>query len=764
MKRKFLFSLTKALPILLSLLTLVCLIPITALADAATTDDNVYISVSFDGRFVCAADGSPVSYFPVPMTDLSSISLEEYGLEEYYYDGNYDGKYDITALHLYIYVHEEIFGLSWDDVRVSGGGGSIFFEEGLFGFEDCNLNYYLNGSYPEIYSGWGATADNLVISAGDFYDIAGYTSWEFWMDSAAGFNYFTDSLGNIVYNYKAEAGAPFSVNLARSGGGFGGELVLTAIEGYTVYYGTEFGNALGSVTTDDMGEATLPQLSTGVWYLWGNGGYGAEYSYAIVSAPAYAIVTVVGEEPSPEPTVIADGSCGENVNWTLLSNGELTVSGSGSMYDQEYGSQPWYPYADKVTKLVIGEGVRSIGRSAFYGMSNITEAVLPESLMVINEYAFFGCAGITELNIPENVFHIGKYAFRKTSASYIGFENSEGWSFTDGTVVNVNDIGAVTDALCKNQSTYSLDFIKTTDESGEVIAGDSFGINGEFIWTLTDHGVLTVDGKGKMPSFNVNTTPWYSYSGAIKAVVIGEGITSVGRCAFHSCRALRSVSLPESLETIAEYAFYNCSGVSELVIPKSVNRIERFAFRKCSDLVKVDFGINYGWSAGGQKLTATELEYTPADSLTLSYYKYIWERDTNALPEDVDPCFVAGGACNTYTKWTLTYIDGSKTKMKLTVSGNGVMPTYGTGKAPWFGYAADIVEIEVTEGVTSIGRCAFYGLKFVKKVTLSEGITVIDDYAFNMCRMLKEIEIPSTVTKIGIDAFAKTGLSTIPTV
>lgn len=762
MKRNNSNVLTKALPILVSLLMLVCLLPFTALADSHVTDNNVYISVSFDGEFVYGSDGLPVSYIPVSMEKLADISLEEYGLEEYYYDGDGDEEWDVTALQLYVYVHEEIFGLSWDDVYVSGGSGSIFFEEGLFGFEDCNLNYYLNGVYPEVFPGWGATVDNLTLSAGDFYDVAGYTSWEFWMDSAAGFNYFTDDEGNIVHKYEADAGDPVSVRLARSGGGFGGELTLTELDGYTVYYGSVFGEAIGSVVTDSSGEAVIPRLSAGTWYLWGDGGYGAEYSYAIVSAPAYA--TVVGKEPAPEPTVIADGICGEDISWTLLSNGELTVSGNGSMYDQEYGSQPWYPYVDNVTKLVISEGVRSIGRCAFYGMNSITELVLPESLMVIDEYAFFDCAGITEIVVPEKVFHIGKYAFRKTSATEIIFANTDGWSFADGTAIDMNNANAVITALCRDKDTYSINFIKSANEGGQVIASGSFGKNGVLTWTLTDSGVLTVQGRGKMPAFNVNTTPWYGYKGAIGSVVIGDGVTTVGRCSFHSCRALRSVSLPESLETVVQYAFYNCTGLTELVIPKSVNKIGEFAFRKCFDLKTVAFGIGYGWNVGGQSLSATEIQYVSADYLTQLYYSKPWERDINAVPQEIDPNFVAGGACNTYTKWTLTYTDGTKTKMKLTVSGNGDMPIYGTGEAPWFGYAADIVEIEVGEGVTSIGRCAFYGLKFVRTVALNDGLTAIGDYAFNMCRLLKEIELPSTVRTIGKDAFAKTGLTVIPTV
>ena len=102
--------------------------------------------------------------------------------------------------------------------------------------------------------------------------------------------------------------------------------------------------------------------------------------------------------------------------------------------------------------------------------------------------------------------------------------------------------------------------------------------------------------------------------------------------------------------------------------------------------------------------------------------------------------------------------------MKLTISGNGIMSKYGTGTTPWHEYRDAIVEIEVCEGVTNIGRCAFYNLTKVTKVTLHEGLTSIDAHAFNSCKALKEITIPTTVTFIDESAFTKTGLTVIPTV
>lgn len=279
----------KFLSILLALAMIFTSIPFTT---TAAQNDSVYISISYDGQFVDDQNGNAIAYVAVPIDTLSKIDLDAYGLGDFYYDGDGDGKYDITALQLYIYTHEQLFGLEWNDVIVSGSPGSIFFEAGLFGFSDCNLNYYLNGVYPELAPGWGATADNLSLEAGDFYDIAGYTSWSFWMDSAAGFQYFADADGNITHDYTTEAETETTVKLVKSGGGFGGGLTLTDISDYPIYYGKTFGNEEGTIVTNDSGEATLPELSAGTWYLWCDGGYGAEYPRDIVSAPAYATLQV----------------------------------------------------------------------------------------------------------------------------------------------------------------------------------------------------------------------------------------------------------------------------------------------------------------------------------------------------------------------------------------------------------------------------------------------------------------------------------------
>ena len=289
---------SKLLSLLLTLTLLLSLLPTPVWASG---DDSVYISISFDGQFLSDKNDAPVAYVPVSLSALKNIDLAEYGLADYQYDKDADGAYEITALHLYIHTHQDILGLNWSDVSVSGGAGSIFFEGGLFGIGDCNLNYYLNGAYPAV-DGWGVTADQLVLTGGDFLDIAGYTSWNFFNDSASGFHYFVDTDGAITHSYAATAGSALSMSLARTVPAFSGGTGMVAEASYTISYGTAMGSETGRVTTDANGSADITFPTAGTWYVWCEGGYGADYPTDIISSPTCAAVTVTAPPAAETPS------------------------------------------------------------------------------------------------------------------------------------------------------------------------------------------------------------------------------------------------------------------------------------------------------------------------------------------------------------------------------------------------------------------------------------------------------------------------------
>ena len=287
----------KLLSMILAVVMVLGLLPATAFA---TGEDVVYISVSYDDKFTDDKNGNPIAFVPVSFDTLAGVDLNAYDLSEYLYDEDEDGTPEITALQLIIYAHEELYGGDFSDVTFTGSPGSSYFSGGLFG-RDENLNYYLNGQYPLARGGWGATSDQIVLEAGDFINLAGFTSWDFYQDTGYGFHFFADENGDIVHSYTGEVGTALDVKLIKGTKDYEYNSVFFDVPDYTVHYGTALYEETGTVTTDSSASASITFPSAGTWYLWADGGYGNEYPDSIVSAPGYAKVTVTAAETSEQP-------------------------------------------------------------------------------------------------------------------------------------------------------------------------------------------------------------------------------------------------------------------------------------------------------------------------------------------------------------------------------------------------------------------------------------------------------------------------------
>ena len=105
----------------------------------------------------------------------------------------------------------------------------------------------------------------------------------------------------------------------------------------------------------------------------------------------------------------ATGRCGDSITWTLDDSGNLTLSGSGEMWNNDYGDSPFKDY--EIRKATVEYGITSIGESAFLGCRGMTELTLPNSVTSIGGNAFEGCNGLTELILPNSVTSIGNAAF-----------------------------------------------------------------------------------------------------------------------------------------------------------------------------------------------------------------------------------------------------------------------------------------------------------------------------------------------------------------
>ena len=307
----------KILSMILAFVLVLGLIPATAIA---AEGEYVYLSISFDGKYIDDKNGDPIVYLPISLDKIAAVDLAEYGLDNMLYDADGDGNYETTALQLLIYAHEELYGGDWSDVSFDALPGSSYFSGGIFGFTE-NLVYFLNGDFPvdesqqSDYMTTGATSDRIVLEAGDFLDVASFECYSFLWDQQGGFHLFADQDGNYVHDYAATAGDAMPVKLKHSFCDlmFGESWVKDATD-YEIYYGANFGEAEGSVITDENGNAQITFPTAGTYYVWCDGGIGTDDGThtscdhymgtgepCIVSAPAYAKVNVTGAEVPEQP-------------------------------------------------------------------------------------------------------------------------------------------------------------------------------------------------------------------------------------------------------------------------------------------------------------------------------------------------------------------------------------------------------------------------------------------------------------------------------
>ena len=299
----------KLLALILAVIMAVGVLPVTVLAAEEYEYEDVsgtaYISISKDDRYVVSDGvdaGTIMAYVPVDIAELRNIKLENYThkdgdtLERFYYDADNNGKYEITVLQLFLYVLDTYYHGTSKELVIAQGPGSLFMEDGFWG-HDLNLTYYKNGSYPLEREGWGATADRISVSNGDFIDLSMYTSWAFYGDGKAGYHYFEDSNG-ITHEYSAEIGKPLEIKYTRAWGNLniGGATERVTSANSTIYYGKTFydENTAQTVTTDANGKAKITFDKSGIYYLWGYGEYGADNDEDIVSSPSYCKVVVEG--------------------------------------------------------------------------------------------------------------------------------------------------------------------------------------------------------------------------------------------------------------------------------------------------------------------------------------------------------------------------------------------------------------------------------------------------------------------------------------
>ena len=390
------------------------------------------------------------------------------------------------------------------------------------------------------------------------------------------------------------------------------------------------------------------------------------------------------------------GSCGENVTWTLTADGTLTISGTGAMTDYTYDSRsPWYSCRTYIKRVVMQQGVTSIGGDAFWDCSGLTSVTIPDGVTSIGGDAFSGCAALTSVTIPGSVTNVGQYAFDNCSSLTDIYYGGYG---TDWQKLNV-----------------SIPTSATVHFKDNIYGKGDCGIN--VTWKLTGDGTLIISGTGRISNYSHdNNAPWYSCRAYIKRVVIQQGVRAIGDRAFWDCSGLTSVTIPDGVTSIGDYAFAYCVSLTSATIPEGVTSIGWSAFENCTALTFMT--IPEGVTSIGNSAFSGCTELT---SIT--------------IPEGVTSIgnFAFRG-CSGLTSVTIpssvTSIGGSA-----------------------FSGCTGLTSVTIPDSVTSIGWSAFENCTALTFMTIPESVTYISGEVFSNCVRLARVTIPKSVTEISSKAF-----------
>ena len=300
---------------------------------------------------------------------------------------------------------------------------------------------------------------------------------------------------------------------------------------------------------------------------------------------------------------VESGVCGDSISWTLDSEGLLTISGAGDMYDYpnfrntSHEVVPWDRMS--VLRVSIGDGITGIGKYAFSDHYSLTEVRIPDSVVSVGEGAFQYCSALNSVTLPEKLSVIPDKLFSLSGLRYVsvpaGVTQIGNSAFYYCRLIEVNyggteaqwnkvRIGGSNEMLSGAYMTYEGGAPLTSAQSGS--CGD--GVN----WRLTTDGTLTIEGSGKMNDYQSSGLgadhPWCAYRSHIRKIVIGPEVTSVGAWAFFDCFHCTSVEISEGVQKIGAGAFA-CTALSSVNLPDSVSSLGVKAFYQCGALRQIRF-------------------------------------------------------------------------------------------------------------------------------------------------------------------------------
>lgn len=357
-------------------------------------------------------------------------------------------------------------------------------------------------------------------------------------------------------------------------------------------------------------------------------------------------------------TIIKQGEClqdestmgqGLEMHYTLTDDGTLTISGQGVVgnacwdeddieHDEEMGCGWSYRFSHHsqfngldisciviekgitglakesfvllpVNKVVLPEGLSSVGRDVFAECSDLEEIILPSTLESISYRMFSQCESLRHIVIPEGVVSISNEAFSGcASLESIRLPRTL-ISIDDDAFFDCHNLKTIESAgphfvlrngcLCTDDG----EVVLGTNQPEVIIPKDIITIrknafNGFYNVTSVNfpEGIKDISGAFSHTGLQEVIVPKtvrkcessFSCCYALKKVTFcPDGEDTDMKHAFENCDSLKELVIADGVKVLSESMFAYCTSLESVYVPDSVKRIDAWAFRGCRNLKEI---------------------------------------------------------------------------------------------------------------------------------------------------------------------------------
>ncbi len=353
------------------------------------------------------------------------------------------------------------------------------------------------------------------------------------------------------------------------------------------------------------------------------------------------------------------------------------------------------PYAfsgcEKLAAVTLPESVTSLGEYAFAWCYKLAKVTLPSGIKSLPDNVFFFCSGLNSLTLPEGLTEIGKEALGLTyklkklvlpaSLATIGqgafrnnglaaFEVAEGnaafavkdgvlfdkgmtklWGYPNQSKAKEYAVPQGVTEMDQGVFSESKNLKKVTLPEGiTVIPQSAFSGDGknkmaihlpDTLTTIEDYTFgRTFWGDELVLPAGVRTIGRAFEQASFKALVLPEGLESIGAYSFRWNPELTKVTLPSTLREIPEGAFSGNKKLADVAGIENVSIVSEYAFQECPNLTLSLPKPGAAVFSGTWRLTAVELGaglISPAEAGVPVYIMTLNEDGTGTLAQEGQP-------------------------------------------------------------------------------------------------------------------------------